>query len=173
MGTIQFELPPWLTVPDPAPPSVSNERKQLSIAEFDVVFPRILELLASGYTLTKAVEELPIALDTGAFLRWIKKDHDRAELYKEAKEIRTEAWAGKLVEYAEAADTLEDVQRSKLKVDTLKWLMAADNRKTYGEVKQVELGGSISITAALNAAQQRVIEAEYIDVSDGVTNAET
>ena len=42
---------------------------------------------------------------------------DKTKMTKtEAKEIRTEAWAGKLVDYAEGADTAEDVQRSKLKV---------------------------------------------------------
>jgi hypothetical protein len=42
--------------------------------------------------------------------------------------------------------------------------MGAHNRKKYGETKTVELGGSISITDALAAAQARIIEAEVIDV---------
>lgn len=163
VGADVTPLPDWLTAGEPPAPTTSKPVKALVLQQFEAVFPRTLELISSGYTLTAAVQELPIDIDTGAFLRWIKRDHMRAEAYKEAKEIRTEAWAGKLVEYAEAADTAEDVQRSKLKVDTLKWLMAADNRRTYGDIKQVELGGSISITAALAAAQQRVIEAEIIE----------
>lgn len=163
VGADVTPLPDWLTAGEPPAPATSKPVKALVLQQFEAVFPRTLELISSGYTLTAAVQELPIDIDTGAFLRWIKRDHMRAEAYKEAKEIRTEAWAGKLVEYAEAADTAEDVQRSKLKVDTLKWLMAADNRRTYGDVKQVELGGSISITAALAAANQRVIEAEIIE----------
>lgn len=163
VGADVTPLPDWLTAGEPPAPTTSKPVKALVLQQFEAVFPRTLELISSGYTLTAAVQELPIDIDCGAFLRWIKRDHMRAEAYKEAKEIRTEAWAGKLVEYAEAADTAEDVQRSKLKVDTLKWLMAADNRRTYGDVKQVELGGSISITAALAAANQRVIEAEIIE----------
>lgn len=163
VGADVTPLPDWLTAGEPPAPTTSKPVKALVLQQFEAVFPRTLELISSGYTLTAAVQELPIDIDTGAFLRWIKRDHMRAEAYKEAKEIRTEAWAGKLVEYAEAADTAEDVQRSKLKVDTLKWLMAADNRRTYGDVKQVELGGQISITAALAAASQRVIEAEIIE----------
>jgi hypothetical protein len=162
-------LPSWLSVMDPSPPPVSKERKALLFVQFEMAFPRVLELMSSGYTLNRAVDEIPIDIDHGAFLRWINKNPGRKELYKEAKEIRTESWAGKLVEYAEGESTAEDVQRSKLKVDTLKWLMGADNRRTYGDVKQVELGGSISITAALAQASQRVIEGVVIDAIEDKT----
>lgn len=156
-------LPSWLSNPDPAPLTTSKERKALLFVQFETAFPRVLEMMSSGYTFTSAVRELPLELDHGAFLRWIKKEPGRAEMYKEAKEIRTEAWAGKLIEYAEGVDSAEDVQRSKLKVDTLKWLMAADNRKTYGDTKSIELGGTISITAALAAANSRLIEGEVLE----------
>ena len=92
------------------------------------------------------------------------------ERYKEAKELRTEWWAGRIVEIAEADDALEDVARSKLKIDTYKWLMGADNRKTYGESKQIEVSTSISITAALEQARSRVaalpVVEEISDVDD-------
>jgi hypothetical protein len=138
--------------------------------QFEVVFPRVIDLIASGYTLTSAVKEVPYSIDLGAFTRWIKKDPVRQEMYKEAKEIRTESWAGKVIEHATAEDSLEDVARSKLIVDTYKWLMGADNRKTYGDVKSVEIGGQISITAALAQAQQRVLEAEVLDVTPRLEN---
>lgn len=159
------DTPALTDAPDlPAQPRLSKAAQSLWPLQFEAVYPRILDLLSSGYTLTNAIKELPLDIDSGAFLRWIKKDPQRHEAYKEAKEIRTEAWAGKLVEYAEAADTAEDVQRSKLKVDTLKWLMAADNRRTYGDSKTIELGGTISVLGALAAAQQRVIDAEVVEV---------
>lgn len=172
VGADVTALPDWLTAGDPPAPTPlsSPQGKALVITQFEVAFPRIMEMVSSGYTFAQAVREYPIDIDQGAFLRWINKDPMRKETYREAKEIRTEAWAGKIIEYAEAADSAEDVQRSKLKVDTLKWLMAADNRRTYGDVKQVELGGSISITAALAAAQQRVIEGEVIELIEDKQN---
>ena len=170
-------LPSWLTShleQDPAPLlNLSKEQRALHPVQFEMVFQRVLDLISSGSTLTSALRDLPMELDSGAFIRWIKKDHVRAEAYKDAKETRTEAWAGKLVEYAEAKDAAEDVQRSKLKVDTLKWLMGADNRKAYGDVKQIDVGGSISITGALAAANQRaqqVIEAEVTEVIETIEN---
>lgn len=162
------ELPAWLSsveeTPTPSPLAVSRDSKAAIILQFEAVFPRILDMMSGGSTFAAAVRDLPIELDTGAFMRWIKRDPQRHEAYKEAQEICTEAWAGKALEYAEGADSLEDVQRSKLKVDTLKWLISSYNRRRYGDVKQVELGGQISISAALAAAQNRVITDEVIDV---------
>lgn len=162
----ELVLPYWLTVPDPAPHRPSREVKALVLVQFESAFPKILERIYSGSTLQAAIEDDFRELDSGAFLRWIKKDPERHGLYKEAKEIRTEAWAGKIIQHAVASDSAEDVQRSKLIVDTYKWLMASDNRKTYGDTKQIDFGGTISITAALEQARGRVIEAEVIEYKD-------
>ena len=50
--------------------------------------------------------------------------------------------------------------------------MGAHNRKRYGETKQVEIGGAISITEALSQANARIIEAEVIDISIDGKNGE-
>ena len=42
--------------------------------------------------------------------------------------------------------------------------MGTDNRKQYGEVKTIDVGGQISIIGALSAADSRVIE--MADVED-------
>ena len=85
--------------------------------------------------------------------------------------MRTEFLAGEILEIADGVDAIDPtsndtVNRDKLRIDTRKWLMSAHNKKRYGEIKQVELGGSISITEALAQAQMRVIEAEVVDVAD-------
>jgi hypothetical protein len=132
--------------------------------QFEVIFPGVLEKLSEGYTLAQVFKEDHRTLPLGAFVRWMMKDPTRAAMYREAKEIRSEQWAGKIIEIAEATDNpLEDVARSKLKVDTYKYLMGADNRKTYGDTKTIDVGGTISITAALAAAASRVSEALVID----------
>ena len=100
------------------------------------------------------------------FIRWVKRDPVRHERFKEAQESRTEFIAGEILEIADATDqeVPEDVNRSKLRIDTRKWLMSSWNKKRYGETKTVELAGQISITEALAQAQARVIEAEVIEV---------
>ena len=167
-------------VPTVVPPIVPTalldpqERRRLTRelldATFDAMFERVLTEITRGRTLKSIVAEDLRNIDYEAFWRWIKRDPRRMERYKEAKELRTEWWAGRIVEIAEADDALEDVARSKLKIDTYKWLMGADNRKTYGESKQIELSTSISITAALEQARSRVaalpVVEEISDVDD-------
>lgn len=167
------ELPDWLTAGDPPAPNPSREANKLACVQFDVFLPRILDRLCEGWTLSKAIKELPVALDHGAFMRWLRKNPEKYELYKEAKEIRTEAWAGKIIEHAlaewdDGRLNIEDTARSRLIVDTYKWLMGADNRKQYGDTKTVEVNSNISITAALAQANERVgqiVDAEYEELT--------
>ncbi len=175
-------VPDWLST-QPAQPqhplaqptqAVQAQRrritKELLLTTFEQTFERVLTEMAKGRTLKSVIVEDVRDLDYDAFWRWIKQDSMRYERYKEAKELRTEWWAGRIIEIAEAEDSIEDVARSKLKIDTYKWLMGADNRKTYGESKQIELSTSISITAALEQARSRVaalpVVEEISDVDD-------
>lgn len=179
-------LPHWLAptaqhidpaVDHPVDPSLvptalldPQERRRLSRelldATFEAMFERVLTEITRGRTLKSIVAEDLRNIDYEAFWRWIKRDPRRMERYKEAKELRTEWWAGRIIEIAEADDALEDVARSKLKIDTYKWLMGADNRKTYGESKQIELSTSISITAALEQARSRVAALPVVEEVD-------
>jgi hypothetical protein len=154
-------VPDWLTT-SPAQPTqaVQAQRrrvtKELLLTTFEQTFERVLTEMAKGRTLKSVIVEDVRDLDYDAFWRWIKQDSMRYERYKEAKELRTEWWAGRIIEIAEAEDSIEDVARSKLKIDTYKWLMGADNRKQYGEAKQIEVNQSISIISALQQANSRI-----------------
>jgi len=166
----QLELPQWLSVPDPKPPALSPEAKALLQTQYEQMFERVIEQVYRGRSLRSLLEEDHRFISYEDFLRWIKRDPMRHERFKEAQESRTEFIAGEILEIADAEDTVEDVQRSKLKIDTRKWLMGAWNKKRYGEVKQVEVAGSISITEALQQAQMRIVEAEVVDVTPRLEN---
>lgn len=168
-------LPTWLSVhparePDSplTPRAASPEGKALLFKQYEMVFPRVLEMVCAGYTVSQALKEMPIDVDSGAFLRWIKKNSKYNELYKEAKEVRTETWAGEMIKHALGEETEAELDRSKFIVDTYKWLMSRENRREYGESKTIEMNTSISITAALEQAQTRVIDAQLIDDDDDV-----
>ena len=135
-----------------------------SAAEFEMVFPRVLESVCGGSTLAGALKELPIRVNQGGFMRWLKKHPSYLAMYEEMKEIRTEVWAGRIISHAEGLDEgfENDTARSKLIIDAYKWLMGADNRKKYGDTKQIEINQNISITGALAAAQGRV--SQIIDI---------
>lgn len=160
------ELPDWLSAPEqtiPISPIVIKAQTDLMLTQYEIVFMRALEQIASGRTFQSVIDQDFREFEYGAFLRWIKKDPIRHQLYKEAKELRTETWANEMIAIADANDSLEDVNRSKLRIDTRKWLMGADNRKQYGEVKTIDVGGQISILSALAAADSRVIDLADIE----------
>jgi len=78
------------------------------------------------------------------------------------------SWQGEILEIADGLESIDpsasdSVNRDKLRIDTRKYLMGAHNRKRYGESKQIEMTGTISITEALAQAQGRLIEGEVID----------
>jgi len=168
--TSESQLPNWLSVPDPKPPRPSAEVKALRHVEYEQIFERVVEDIYRGRSLQSLIEDDHRVVSYEDFLRWIKRDPQRHERFKEAQEMRTEFLAGEILQIADGVDSIdssapETVNRDKLRIDTRKWLMGAHNKKRYGETKQIELGGTISITEALAQAQARVIEAEVVDVT--------
>jgi hypothetical protein len=178
VGTVvtgESPLPTWLSVPDPKPPRISKEVKALLHVEYEQIFERVVEDVYRGKSLQSLIQDDHRAISYEDFLRWVKRDPVRHERFKEAQEMRTEFLAGEILEIADGVDAIDPassdtVNRDKLRIDTRKWLMSAHNKKRYGEVKQVELGGSISITEALAQAQARIIEAEVVDVTPRLEN---
>lgn len=149
-------IPAWMTMPAPSPtprpPTLS--RLLLTPVEMEAMFPTIMSRIASGFTIEKALVEDHREIDPGPFVAWMKRSKDRWRIYEEAKEIRSEVWASRAIAHA-AGDFLEDIERSKLQINTLFRLMEADNRKVYGKSQNIEVNQTVSITAALTAAQQR------------------
>lgn len=159
-----LEFPDWL---DPAPRSLAKspaEVRALTFVQYEQVFMRAIDSIAHGMSLSQVLRDDQRDIDYNDFYRWIKKDPQRKLLFEEAQEMRTEFMAGEIIEIADADDSLEDVNRSKLKIDTRKWLMGAHNKKKYGATTNIEVSGGISIAGALAAAQARIIETDVIDV---------
>ena len=137
----------------------------MMFVQFEAAFPRILERICAGATLTAAVENYPLDLDLGAFTTWMYKDAQRKALYADAKEVRAETWTGVMYKHA-LGETPHELDRSKFVVDTLKWLVSRHARKEYGDTKTLEVNTTIDIRAALSDAHARVIDATVIDGDD-------
>jgi len=165
-STPTIDLPAWLDRP-----GLSDERRlerpsqvadsPLTLRTFEIIFQSVLEKLTEGQTLGSIFRRDHRGLSLGAFTRWVHKDPNRKALYKEAKEIRTEAWAGKMIDISDGVDqegnaSPEDTARSKLRIDTIKFLITSDNRAEYGDRTSVDVSGSISIVGALEAASSRL-----------------
>lgn len=160
----KIELPDWL---DPAPRTLAKSPpavKSLVLAQYEHIFMRVIDEVAHGKSMSQVLHDDQRTIDYNDFYRWIKRDPTRKQLFDEAQEMRTEFMAGEIIEIADADDTLEDVNRSRLKIDTRKWLMGAHNRKKYGATTNIEMTGGISILSAIEAANARVID--LADVTD-------
>lgn len=133
--------------------------------QFESMFDHVLEQMAEGKTISHTLSMDMRGYESSVYIDWIKKDPQRTTRYENAQLLYAEKLGSEIIEIADADDTLEDVNRSKLRIDSRKWLMGVYNKRRYGDTKTIELGGSISITDALAQARARVLEAEVIDVT--------
>ena len=145
--------------------------RQMRHAEFEAAFETTLDKLTQGMSLNRIIKSDFRELDGGKFMSWIKKDQKRLARYYEALEIGAEILASRVPEIAEGVGddgnpVMEDFNRSKLRIDSIKWQVGYMNRKRFGETKTLEVVGNISVTDALRDANARVMEAQLVDISD-------
>ena len=84
--------------------------------------------------------------------------------YYEAQAIGAEVIAQQILEIADAQDSMEDVNRSTLKINTRKWLLGVWNRKRFGDIKQIEQNVNIDLSQAMQDAQERLDRSRTVDV---------
>jgi len=166
-------LPEWLQTRPPSSrlsPVVTQLEQQLLDITFTNIFTYVLEQLMECRSLSVILREDPRVLDYGKFLKWVMKDEERKMQYYEAQAVASEIMAGTLIDIADADDTIEDVHRSTLRINTRKYLMGIYNKKRFGETKQLEQNITIDIGAAMERAQDRVNN--VIDITPGIQHVE-
>lgn len=173
LKTHDASLPDWLSCGE----VMSLSTDEVLDIQYDSIFERILDKISSGITLKECLNDDVRKIEHAAFMKWINKNAKRKERYYEAQEVGSEMVASEIIDIADAKDNpFEDIQRSKLRIESRKFLLSVWNRKRFGEVKQVEIGGSISVIDALNAANQRlvgnVIEGELVEIDAEERDAE-
>ncbi len=114
---------------------------------------QIIERISNGETLREICRD--IALPESTFRRWVIANHSGlAAQYARARELQMECWADRLVELAQTVKmgvTVESsekngvtvregdmIERSRLEMDALKWLMSKVNRHRYGDSSRVD-----------------------------------
>ena len=163
MQTMTMELPSWMTQVSATP------KKELLEKQFEIFFETILDKISRGINLKEILRDDQRDFDYTQLLRWIHKDPMRKSRYYEAQEIGSEMIAAEILEIADGVNDSgvpEDVQRSKLRIDSRQFLIKTWNRKRYGDVKTLEVNQNISITAALEQANARLVNGITIDHED-------
>jgi len=104
---------------------------------------KICDLLAEGFTLRQVAKELNC--DASAITTWVREDNDFAPQYARAMDLRWERMAEEIQEISDEGTNdwmereglttanHEHISRSKLRVDTRKWLLSKMMPKKYGD----------------------------------------
>lgn len=144
-------------------------KRDLNLLAYEAIFERALDDISAGQPLTYTIECDHRDIEYQRFLAWIHKDESRKARYYEAQAVGAEVVAAQMIEIADADDSLEDVARSTLRINTRKWLLGVWNRKRFGDVKQQDVNINVNLGDAMREARAR-IDARTIDVSAKVIN---
>lgn len=145
-------------------PKQPRGRPRMSQDKLDTV----LERMSNGETISQICREdgMPHRM---TLYRHARADAEFSDKLARAREDQAEVWVDEMLEVAKdgSNDWIEDddgnrklngehVQRSKLVVDTLKWIVAVNNAKRFGPKVKVEAEHSVDfsdITAARHRAR--------------------
>lgn len=153
-------IPEWLfqRVDTRTARPLSPLERDLLYATFEHIFEYVLEMLSGGEPLDEILGSDPRNINKGRFIAWVLDDPERKALYDRALKVSAEIEFGRIPAMADASDTLEDVARTNVKINALKYRLGVLNRERFGDIKRIEQDVNINIADAMQRAEQRVID---------------
>ena len=122
--------------------------------ERDKVFLDIIQQIELGRSLKNILDDESSLIDRSTFYRWLNDNPERIELYKRATEIRADNIFDDMLELADDGSkdyyydvngnrqqSMVAVNRSRLQLDTRKWVLGRMNPKKYSEKLDITSGG--------------------------------
>jgi hypothetical protein len=103
-----------------------------------------------------AVREDHRNINPGQMMHWILANPERKARYYHAQQTRAELISEDLLDIADGQEDFEDIDRQKLRINERRKQIAIWDRKRFGEVKQVDITSSISISSAIAEADKRL-----------------
>ena len=113
---------------------------------------RIIEEISLGEFTTKVLKRHGIS--NAQWRYFVNNSPILIEKYTAAREESAENFAAKAVESAEAVD--EDPNRSRLKIDTYKWVASKIAPQTFGDRIELNITKTVDIGTALADARNRI-----------------
>lgn len=156
-------VPDWMLTPTRQTP---KEVKELELQVYESLFEHTLDRVAEGMNLKTILNQDSRGIQMGRFVRWIMKDEQRRTRYYAAQQTGAELIFEEMLDIADGGDSLEDVQRSKLRIDTRKWVLGIHDRKRFGE-KSAEVNVNINLGEAMARAAERVANRQALTIEDG------
>lgn len=143
----------------PAAPVSRGSRRAARIKFSETAGDLICGRMAEGETLRQICRD-PAMPARSTVYRWLSKESGFASQYALARELLVEGWADEIIEIADDGTTdyitkvgrngaeyeavdQEHIQRSRLRVDTRRWLLSKLNPGQYGDHMEVEHTGAV------------------------------
>lgn len=151
---------PLLPLPPVTPAKLVQLRKQDMTDTFEALFEQAIEAVENGEGISLFLSRDHRGVTPGKFMRWILTDPTRESRYKEACRVAAHLMRGDILAKADGTDqTIDDVARSKLAVDTRFKLMALADPKEFITTTRVDVTGhqSISLVGLMKNREQQGI----------------
>ncbi len=126
---------------------MTKDHKELRRILYESVFERVVECLEAGNPVSRTLREDPREIDVGQFMAWVRRDAERFKRFEEAKRNGMLILEDKLLEIADGEESTEDVQRSKLRADTIKFIMQSWDKRYKTDNKETgnQFAGGVTI----------------------------
>ena len=149
-------------------PIMVKARQEREIAEqlvltYEIFFENCLESIAEGRNLADLIAESPHDIKAGRFRTWMHKDPKRVSRMREAQAIGAEAIEDEILRIIDATDSLEDVQRSKLKLEGRKFLLQTYAKDRYSTNPSPTGGAQGGLTINIGAVDSPYASGVTID----------
>ena len=153
-------LPSWLdTSPTTSPTLSTSTALTYRELQFENLFESALDRLSLGHQLIDICDDDPRGIAPAEFLKWIKKDKDRYNRFKESQELAAEFLVYAALKAANGNDSLNDSNRDKLIVDTSLKIAGAWSPKRYGKEQGILSGNTGGGGITINIGQ---VESPYV-----------
>lgn len=113
------------------------------------VFDTICNRIAGGESLRSICRDADMP-DQSSVIRWLQADQDDAgndgplrKQYARAREAQADAFVDEIVDIA---DTENDSQKARVRIDARKWAAGKARPKVYGDKVNLDHSGEISVT---------------------------
>ena len=140
-----------------------NKKRRQKMAYTDeekkLLFEEVCLRLEAGETLKNVLHNEGSTMSSTLFYQMLRDSEENNNRYARAREIQAETMFGEMLEIADQSNLdvhIDDegkvrvdgeiVQRSKLKVDTRKWVLSKLNPKRYGDKLDIESKNDVNIT---------------------------
>jgi len=123
-----------------------------ALVEYKPKVQEVIELVANGLPLKTALEKA--GLSSYRFTECLAADPAQDHIYARARAARAEVLASEVVDIA---DTEQDPQRARNRMDARKWYASKVLPKQYGDRIDVNVEGTIDLRAVMEKANARIL----------------